>query len=63
MIGDLGHAKMLDNNASNTNNRSYGTNSYLAPEAYHPSKRSVKLDIWYSDLLFNFEMFINFKFI
>lgn len=50
VIGDLGHAKSLDNNASNSN-KSFGTNSYLAPEAYNPTKRTVQLDIWYIELL------------
>jgi hypothetical protein len=49
VIGDLGHAKTLDNasaNASNSN-RTFGTNNYLAPEADEPSKRTFKMDIWY----------------
>ena len=52
VIGDLGNAKALDNNATNSN-KSYGTNCYLAPEAYDPIKRTVQLDIWYWALTFS----------
>jgi eukaryotic-like serine/threonine-protein kinase len=47
VIGDLGHAKSLDTmlpNASNSN-RAFGTNNYMAPEAYN-TKRTIKMDIW-----------------
>lgn len=48
VIGDLGHAKILDETASKqtNSNRKFGTENYLAPEANNPIKRSVKLDIW-----------------
>ena len=49
MIGDLGHAKYLENNSmSQTNsNRTYGTNNYLAPEANSPLRETNKIDIWF----------------
>ena len=48
VIGDLGHVKVLENspNSNSSSAKSFGTNSYLAPEAYDSSKRSSKLDIW-----------------
>jgi len=48
VIGDLGHAKSLDNVAANADNsnRTFGTNNYMAPEADEPSRRTIKMDIW-----------------
>jgi hypothetical protein len=47
VIGDLGHTKALNNNSSNNSiNRTFGTNNYLAPEAFEPQKKSEKMDIW-----------------
>ena len=48
VIGDLGHVKVLESspNSNSSSTMSFGTNSYLAPEAYDSSKRSSKLDIW-----------------
>ena len=48
VIGDLGHVKVLESspNSKSFSTRSFGTDSYLAPEAYDRSKRSSKLDIW-----------------
>jgi serine/threonine protein kinase len=46
VIGDLGHAKDLNGNAkSSRSNQTFGTNNYLAPEAYD-LRRSNKIDIW-----------------
>ena len=49
VIGDLGHVKELESgNASNSSrsNQTFGTNNYLAPEAYDRLKRTFKIDIW-----------------
>ena len=43
--------KHLAITAPSNSNKSFGTNSYLAPEAYNPTKRTVQLDIWYIELL------------
>jgi serine/threonine protein kinase len=46
VIGDLGHVKDLSGNAkSSRSNQTFGTNNYLAPEAYD-LRRSNKIDIW-----------------
>jgi len=46
VIGDLGHVKDLEGNLSSSrSNQAFGTNNYLAPEAYD-SRRSNKIDIW-----------------
>ena len=62
VIGDLGHAKDLDGNASRSN-QAFGTNNYLAPEAHDPLKRSNKVDIWSFGCivyeLFNMEKLFN----
>ncbi len=62
VIGDLGHAKELDENTSNSY-KNFGTNNYLAPEATDKSKWSTKLDIWsYGCIvyeLFNLEKLFN----
>ena len=46
VIGDLGHVKDLGGNSrSSRSNQTFGTNNYLAPEAYD-LRRSNKIDIW-----------------
>ena len=46
VIGDLGHVKDLGGSAkSSRSNQTFGTNNYLAPEAYD-LRRSNKIDIW-----------------
>ncbi len=46
VIGDLGHVEDLEvNSKSNRSYQAFGTNNYLAPEAYD-SRRSNKIDIW-----------------
>jgi len=47
VIGDLGHVKDLEvNSNSKISNQTFGTDNYLAPEAYDRLKRSNKIDIW-----------------
>ena len=47
MIGDLGHAKDSEANSnSSKSSQAFGTNNYLAPEAYDRLRRSNKIDIW-----------------
>ena len=48
VIGDLGHAKVYDTTLSNTksSSKNFRTNSYLAPEGFIQTKRTVKLDFW-----------------
>ena len=49
VIGDLGHSKQLvggNVSKSSNSNRTFGTNSYLAPEVY-ALKSTNKIDIWY----------------
>ena len=63
VIGDLGHVEDFDNSISNSSNKVFGTDNYLAPEA-HDLKRSNKIDIWSFGCivyeLFNLEkLFIN----
>ena len=64
VIGDLGHAKELNDNTSDSY-KNFRTNNYLAPEATDQSKRSTKLDIWsYGCIvyeLFNLEKLFNSK--
>ncbi len=47
VIGDLGHVKDLEGGDSSSirSNQTFGTNNYLAPEAYD-LRRSNKIDIW-----------------
>ena len=63
VIGDLGHVKDLSGNASSSrSNQEFGTNNYLAPEAYD-LRRSNKIDIWSFGCivyeLFNLEKLFN----
>jgi serine/threonine protein kinase len=63
VIGDLGHVKDLFGNArSSRSNQAFGTNNYLAPEAYD-NRRSNKIDIWSFGCivyeLFNLEKLFN----
>ena len=47
VIGDLGHAKDSEANSnSSKSSQAFGTNNYLAPEAYDRLRRSNKIDIW-----------------
>ncbi len=65
VIGDLSHANEVcfDSDDSEYSNTRFGTNNYLAPEAYDSSKKSTKLDIWSFGCivyeLFNLEKLIN----
>jgi len=65
VIGDLGHVKDLSGNAkSSRSNQAFGTNNYLAPEAYD-LRRSNKIDIWSFGCivyeLFNLEKLFNIR--
>ena len=43
----MGHAKDLDvDSNSSRSNQVFGTNNYLAPEAFDRLRRSNKIDIW-----------------
>ncbi len=64
MIGDLGHAKDSEANSnSSKSSQTFGTNNYLAPEAYDRLRRSNKIDIWSFGCivyeLFNLEKLFN----
>ncbi len=66
VIGDLGHVKDLSGNASRSrSNQTFGTNNYLAPEAYDRLRRSNKIDIWSFGCivyeLFNLEKLFNIR--
>jgi serine/threonine protein kinase len=65
VIGDLGHVKDLGGNAkSSKSSQAFGTNNYLAPEAYD-LRRSNKIDIWSFGCivyeLFNLEKLFNIR--
>ena len=66
VIGDLGHVKDLEGNSrSSRSNQAFGTNNYLAPEAYDRLRRSNKIDIWSFGCivyeLFNLEKLFNIR--
>ena len=63
VIGDLGHVKDMEGNSSSSRSiQAFGTNNYLAPEAYE-LRRSNKIDIWSFGCivyeLFNLEKLFN----
>jgi serine/threonine protein kinase len=65
VIGDLGHVKDLSGNAkSSRSDQAFGTNNYLAPEAFD-LRRSNKIDIWSFGCivyeLFNLEKLFNIR--
>jgi len=66
VIGDLGHVKDLEGSSnSSRSNQAFGTNNYLAPEAYDRLRRSNKIDIWSFGCivyeLFNLEKLFNIR--
>ena len=66
VIGDLGHVKDLEGSSnSSRSNQAFGTNNYLAPEAYDRWRRSNKIDIWSFGCivyeLFNLEKLFNIR--
>jgi serine/threonine protein kinase len=66
VIGDFGHVKDLEGGSSSSrSNQAFGTNNYLAPEAYDRLRRSNKIDIWSFGCivyeLFNLEKLFNIR--